>query len=117
MRLLLFPLICIRQIVRSKPISSSRIHGTQTAFTLWSSQQLSDSGGCCCVVVVGRGNSDLLGARVPHMWFAHMLTSAEMLFMVYTGVEAFSTQSQWSAPFLSSPSWPTIERQRFVLVK
>ena len=52
------------------------------------------------MAVVRRGNSDLLGARVPHMWFAHMLTSAEMLFMVYTGVEAFSTQSQWFAPTL-----------------
>ena len=40
------------------------------------------------------------------MWFAHMLTSAEMLFMVYTGVEAFSTQSQWYAP------WPIMERQQ-----
>ena len=64
------------------------------------------------MVVVGRGNSDLLGARVPHMWFAHMLTSAEMLFMVYTGVEAFSTQSQWYAPFLASASRPVMERQQ-----
>ena len=37
-RLLLFPLICIRQIVRSKPISSSRIHGSiDTQTTLASS--------------------------------------------------------------------------------
>ena len=67
------------------------------------------------MVVVGRGNSDLLGARVPHMWFAHMLTSAEMLFMVYTGVEAFSTQSQWSAPFLASAPWPVMGRQQLRL--
>ena len=39
------------------------------------------------------GNNGVLGTRVPHLWFAHMLTSAEMLFMVNKGFEAVSSRT------------------------
>jgi NhaP-type Na+/H+ or K+/H+ antiporter len=38
------------------------------------------------------GNSGVLGTRVPHLWFAHMQTCAEMLFVVNKGFEAVSSR-------------------------